>query len=74
MPPCSPPPPLASLATWLAPLLAHCGDRRTARTLTGVVGGILGSGGLVCTRIAAFSPSAGSHPPCRPPDSPHADR
>lgn len=52
-------PNLDHLTAWLAPFLARCGDRRTARTLTGIVGGILGSGSLVCTRIAAFSPSAG---------------
>jgi len=59
--------PADPLATWLAPILAHCGDRRTARTLTGIVAGILGSGSLVCSRIAAFSPSAGEHPHRRTP-------
>lgn len=58
-------PNLAHLATWLNPFLLHCGDRRTARTLTGIVGGILGSGSLVCSRIAAFSPTAGSRRPYR---------
>ena len=59
-----PPPdiPLDPLTTWLAPMLAHCGDRRTARTLIGIVAGILGSGSLVCSRIAAFSPSADADP------------
>jgi hypothetical protein len=52
-------PHLDHLATWLAPFRARCGDRRTAHTLTGIVGGILASGSLVCSRIAAFSPSAG---------------
>ena len=47
-------PNLDHLATWLHPLLRHCDDRRNAQTLTGVVGGILGSDGLICVRIAAF--------------------
>ena len=55
---------LAHLHSWLAPILALTGDRRTARTLTGIVAGILGSGSLVCTRIAAFSPSAGQRAAC----------
>lgn len=58
-------PNLDHLATWLAPFLARCGDRRTARTLTGIVGGILGSGSLVCAQIAAFPPSVQSHGPWR---------
>lgn len=58
-------PNLDHLATWLAPFLARCGDRRTVHTLTGIVGGILGSGSLVCSRIAAFSPSAGECAACR---------
>ena len=62
MPPVLPDPHLGSLATWLAPLLTRCGDRRTARTLTGIVAGILGSGSLVCSRIAASPPLlAGGH-------------
>lgn len=58
-------PNLDHLSSWLTRFLARCGDRRTAQTLTGVVGGILGSGSLVCARIAAFSPSAGRATACR---------
>lgn len=47
---------LDHLATWLAPFLARCEDRRTARTLNEIVGGILGSDCLVCAWIAAFFP------------------
>lgn len=67
-------PNLDHLAAWLTPFLARCGDRRTARTLTGIVGGILGSGSLVCTRIAAFSPSAGGGPACGTTDPALHDR
>lgn len=62
------------LPAWLAPISRLAGDRRTAALLLATVAGILGSGSLVCTRIAAFSPSAGGDPACRAPDSPHADR
>jgi hypothetical protein len=34
-------------------------DRRTAATFRGTVAGIIGAEGLVCARIAAFSPSVG---------------
>lgn len=60
-------PNLDHLTAWLAPFLTRCGDRRTAQTLTGIVGGILGSGSLVCARIAAFSPSARPATACRAP-------
>jgi hypothetical protein len=63
-------PNLDHLTAWLGPLLARCGDRRTAHTLTGIVGGILGSGRLVCGRIAAVSPSARRSGPCRTPGPP----
>ncbi len=46
-------------AAYLAPFLELAGDRRTARLLAGTVRGIVGSESLVCSRIAAFSPSAG---------------
>lgn len=62
-------PNLDHLTTWLTPFLARCGDHRTARTLTAVIGGILGSGSLVCRRIAAFSPSAGRDHARRTPGS-----
>lgn len=47
------------LAAYLAPFLDLAGDRRTARLLAGTVRGIVGSGSLVCAKIAAFSPCAG---------------
>ncbi len=47
---------------YLDPFLALAGDRRTARLLTGVVRGIVGSESLVCAKIAAFSPAAGRRP------------
>lgn len=50
------------LATYLAPFLELAGDRRTARLLTGTVGGIVASESLVCSRIAAFSPGPGCGP------------
>lgn len=65
---------LDHLATWAAPFRRLAGDQRTATLLLGILAGILGSGSLVCTRIAAFSPSAGGHAPCRAADSAHADR
>jgi hypothetical protein len=50
------------LATYLAPFVALTGDRRTADLLNGVVRGIVASESLVCSRIAAFSPSVGDEP------------
>ena len=44
---------------YLAPFLAGAGDRRTAARLGATVRGIVASESLVCSRIAAFSPSAG---------------
>jgi hypothetical protein len=35
---------------------ASIGDRRTARTIRGVVEGIIGGESLRCSQIAAFSP------------------
>ena len=49
-------------AAYLASFLALAGDHRTARLLAGTVGGIIASESLVCSRIAAFSPSAGCGP------------
>jgi hypothetical protein len=43
-----------------APLL---GDRRTAATFRGTITGIIGAESLVCSRIAAFSPSVGGEEP-----------
>ncbi len=50
------------LEAYLAPFVALAGDRRTARLLAATVGGIVASESLVCSRIAAFSPRAGSLP------------
>jgi hypothetical protein len=47
------------LTRFLAPFVALAGDRRTPASLDGIVGGIVASESLVCSRIAAFSPSAG---------------
>jgi hypothetical protein len=46
------------LDRYLAPFLALAGDRRTAALLGATVRGIVASESLVCSRIAAFSPSA----------------
>ncbi len=45
--------------SYLAPFLELTGDRRTAALLTATVHGIVASESLVCSRIAAFSPSPG---------------
>ena len=50
------------LASYVAPFTELAGDRRTGRLLGDVVGGIIGSESLVCSRIAAFSPRAGREP------------
>ena len=50
---------LDPLEACVDPFLDLAGDRRTARLLGGVVRGIVGSGSLVCAKIAAFSPWAG---------------
>lgn len=50
------------LASYLTPFVALTGDRRTATLLDGVVRGIVASESLVCSRIAAFSPSVGDEP------------
>lgn len=47
------------LSSYLAPFVALAGDRRTATLLAATVRGIVASESLVCSRIAAFSPSAG---------------
>jgi hypothetical protein len=44
---------------YLAPFLSVAGDRRTAALLAATVRGIVASESLLCSRIAAFSPSAG---------------
>ncbi len=50
------------LSDYLAPFVGLTGDRRTAALLDGVVRGIVASESLICSRIAAFSPSAGDQP------------
>jgi len=47
------------LETYLAPFVGLAGDRRTAALLGATVCGIVASESLLCSRIAAFSPSAG---------------
>ena len=48
--------------SYLTPFLDLIRDRRTARLVSGIVRGIVGSERLVCAQIAAFSPCAGRHP------------
>jgi hypothetical protein len=43
----------------LEPFTALTGDRRTAALVAATVRGIVASESLICSRIAAFSPSAG---------------
>jgi hypothetical protein len=50
------------LSGYLARFAALAGDRRTGRLLAATIRGIIGAESLVCSRIAAFPPSAG----CRP--------
>jgi hypothetical protein len=52
----------ALLEAYVAPFAALAGDRRTGRLLGDVVRGIIGGESLVCSRIAAFSPSPGGGP------------
>lgn len=47
------------LSRYLAPFVALAGDRRTATLLAATVRGIVASESLICSRIAAFSPSLG---------------
>ncbi len=47
------------LGGYLERFVALAGDRRTGRLLAATVRGIIGAESLVCSRIAAFSPSAG---------------
>lgn len=62
------------LQTYLAPFTALAGDQRTARLLGETVRGIIGSESLCCSRIAAFSPCARCHAPCRTTDSSYGSR
>ena len=50
------------LAAYAAPFAALAGDRRTGRLIADILGGIVGGESLVCSRIAAFSPSVGRVP------------
>jgi hypothetical protein len=51
------PPTADLLETYLAPFLELAGDRRTAVLLGATVRGIVASESLLCSRIAAVSPS-----------------
>lgn len=62
------------LTTYLTPFTDLAGDRRTARLLDATVRGIIASESLCCSRIAAFSPCARRHAPCRTTDSPYGSR
>jgi hypothetical protein len=53
------------LATYLNTFSPLIGDKRTDRAFRGTVQGIIGAESLVCSRIAAFSPSAGDGEPQR---------
>lgn len=57
------PPAVDLLASYLDPFLGLAGDRRTASLLAATVHGIVASESLICSRIAAFSPSPGGEPP-----------
>lgn len=57
------PPTADVLETYLEPFVALAGDRRTAALLGATVRGIVASESLLCSRIAAFSPSAGARTP-----------
>jgi hypothetical protein len=46
-------------ASYLTPFLGLAGDRRTAALVAATVRGIVASESLICSRIAAFSPSVG---------------
>lgn len=47
------------LDAYIAPFTRLARDRRTARLLGAIMTGIIASESLICSRIAAFSPSAG---------------
>lgn len=51
----------ALLAEYLTPFLALTGDQRTRTLLAATIEGIIGSEHLLCSQIAAFSPTAGRH-------------
>ncbi len=50
------------LDAYLTPFTSLAGDRRTATLLGETIRGILASESLLCSRIAAFSPSARRQP------------
>ena len=59
---------------YLEPFDSLVGDRRTWTTLTETVRGIIGSGCLICQRIAAQSPILESGSKRCPTDHSHGDR
>ena len=59
---------------YLAPFDDLVGDRRTWTTLTETVRGIIGSGSLICQRIATQSPILALRPERCPTHPPHGDR
>ncbi len=50
------------LSDYLGAFTSLAGDRRTKTLLGETIRGILGSESLICSRIAAFPPSAGPLP------------
>lgn len=50
------------LSGYLREFTTLAGDRRTATLVGAVIHGILASESLLCSRIAAFSPSTGRWP------------
>ena len=59
------------LAEYLVGFASLIGDRRTQTLFRGTIEGIIGAQSLVCSKVAAFSPSAGHPAQCRATDSAH---
>ncbi len=53
---------LDRLGSYLTECTAVAGDKRTATLLGETIRAIIGSESLICSRIGAFSPSAGHEP------------
>lgn len=62
------------LDAYVAPFTRLARDRRTAGLLGAIVHGVIGGESLVCSRIAAFSPSARCQPVRCPAHSSDAHR